>query len=70
MPTICKSKSVCLTARDCHNFFILKSDHFGWKWLIWFAICVFQEIFGIIKSKLAVSCFTPCINYTFSCQGH
>lgn len=70
MPTVCQGQCVRLSARDRHHLLVLQGDDFGRERLVWLAIGVLQEVFGIVKSQLAVGCFSPRVDDALSGQGH
>ena len=70
MAPFSESQRVRFTTRNCNYFFIRQASNFGRERLIGFLISVLQKFRGVIETQLAIGCFSPGINNTFSGESH
>ena len=70
MPTVRQALCVGFTTTNLNNFFIGQGLHPGRVGLIRLVFVVFREIAYFIETKLAKTCFTPCIDKAFFGQCH
>lgn len=68
--TVSKSQSMRFTAGDCNHLLILKWNDFCREWLVRLLVGILEQVLGIVKTKLAVGCFTPRKYDSFFGQRH
>ena len=65
MATISEAQSVSLSTGNGYDLLVSEGFHFDWERLVWLVIGVLLQISNIVKAKLPVSGFTPCIDMPF-----